>query len=330
MNGFRWSGRFVPELLSLFALLLMALNQAVLAQTFPSRPVQLVVPSAPGAAYDLVGRVIADGVKEGLGTIVVDNKPGGNFTIGAALVKRAAPDGHTLLLSGNAHVIGEAMNLPRTYDLFKDFDPVGQLTNLPFYLVVNTESMPVNSLREFIEFVKARPGKLVYITPGNGALHHFAMESLRIEAGLDILHVPYKAMAQGVADMLAGRTNMTITGYPAIAPHMKTGKFRILATVNPRRAVFQPEVPTFAEAGLPGVELVSWFGLVAPAGTPRPIVLRLNAEMNRALQKPEVRGSFAKQGLEPSGGTPEDMAQRIRADYERYVRIVKASGIKAD
>ena len=239
----------------------------VIAQTFPSKPVQLVIPSAPGAAYDLIGRVIADGAKDGLGSIVVDNRPGGNFSIGAAYVKRAPPDGHTLLLGGNVYVISEAMNLTRTYKFFEDFEPIGHLTDLPFYLVVERESVPVATLREFVEFVKARPGKLVYITPGNGALHHFAMESLKIEAGLDILHVPYKAIAQGVADMLSGRVNMLITGYPAVAPHMKTGKFRILATVNPRRAVFQPDVPTFAEAGVPGVELVSWFGIVAPAAS---------------------------------------------------------------
>ena len=307
----------------------VALNP-VAAQTFPARPVQLVIPSAPGAAYDLIGRVIADGSRESLGSIVVDNRPGGNFTIGAAYVKRAAPDGHTLLLGGNVFVIGEAMNLTRTYNFFEDFAPVGHLTDLPFYLVVERESVPVNTLREFVEFVKARPGKLVYITPGNGALHHFAMESLKIEAGLDILHVPYKAIAQGVADMLSGRVNMLITGYPAIAPHMKTGKFKILATVNPRRSVFQPDIPTFAEAGVPGVELVSWFGIVAPAGTPRAIITRLNEEFNRALKKPDVRERFAQQGLEVGGGSPEEMARRIRTDYEKYVRIVKATGIKAD
>ncbi len=300
------------------------------AQTFPTRPVQLVIPSAPGAAYDLIGRVIADGARESLGSIVVDNRAGGNFTIGAAYVKRAAPDGHTLLLGGNVFVIGEAMNLTRSYNFFEDFEPVGHLTDLPFYLVVERESVPVGTLREFVEFVKARPGKLVYITPGNGALHHFAMESLKIEAGLEILHVPYKAIAQGVADMLSGRVNMLITGYPAIAPHMKTGKFRILATVNPRRSVFQPDIPTFAEAGVPGVELVSWFGIVPPAGTPRAIITRLNEEFNRALQKPDVRERFAQQGLEIGGGSPDEMARRIRTDYERYVRIVKATGIKPD
>lgn len=299
-------------------------------QSFPAKPVQLVVPSLPGAAYDLIGRVIADGMREGLGSIIVENRGGGNFTIGAMFVKKAPADGHTLLLGGNAYVISEVMDLTRNQDFFKDFEPVVHLTDLPFYLVVQTETVPVSSLREFIEFVKARPGKLSYVTPGNAALHHFAMESLKLEAGLDILHVPYKAMAQGVLDMLSGRANMTITGYPAIAPHMKTGKFRVLATVNARRTVFQPEVPTFAEAGVPGVELVSWFGLLVPSGTPRPIVLRLNAEANRALKSPDVRERFAKQGLEVGGGTPEEMGRRSRAEYERYLRIVKATGMKAE
>ena len=303
---------------------------SAIAQTFPSKPLQLVIPSAPGAAYDLIGRTIADGARESLGSIVVDNRPGGNFTIGAAYVKRAPPDGHTVLLGGNVFVIGEELNLTRTYNFFQDFEAVGHLTDLPFYLTVHRESVPVNSLREFVEFVKARPGKLVYFTPGNGALHHFAMESLKIEAGLDILHVPYKAMAQGVTDFLGGRVNMTITGFPAIAPHAATGKFKLLANVGALRSAFQPDIPTFAEAGVPGVELVSWFGVVAPAGTPRPIIARLNAEFNRALQKPEVRDRFAQQGLEIGGGTPEEMAARIRRDYDRYVKIVKATGLKAD
>ena len=223
------------------------------AQSFPSKPLQLVIPSAPGAAYDLIGRTLADGARAGLGSIVVDNKPGGNFTIGAAYVKRAPPDGHTVLLGGNVFVIGEAINLTRTYNFFQDFEPVGHVTDLPFYLTVHRESVPV-----------------------------------------------------------------------------ATGKFKLLATVGGRRSTFQPDIPTFAEAGVAGVELVSWFGTVAPAGTPKPIINRLNAEFNRALQKPEVRERFAQQGLEIGGGSPEDMAARMRSDYERYLRIVKATGMKAD
>ncbi|MFM9968144.1 MAG: Bug family tripartite tricarboxylate transporter substrate binding protein [Burkholderiales bacterium] len=303
---------------------------SLFAQSFPTKPLQLVIPSAPGAAYDLIGRVLADGARDALGSIIVDNRPGGNFTIGAAYVKRAPPDGHTVLLSGNAHVIGEALDLPRSYNLFQDFEAVGHLTDLPFYLTVHSESVPVGSLKEFVQFVKARPGKLVYFTPGNGALHHFAMESLKIEAGLDILHVPYKAMAQGVTDFLGGRVNMTITGFPAIAPHVATGKFKMLANVGARRSSFQPDIPTFAEAGVPGVELVSWFGIVAPAATPRPIINRLNSEFNRALQRPEVREKFKQQGLDIGGGTPEEMAARLRRDFERYVKIVKATGMKPD
>jgi len=314
----------------LFVMIAVFVPHLAAAQVFPSKPLQLVIPSAPGAAYDLIGRTIADGAREALGSIVVDNRAGGNFTIGAAYVKRAPPDGYTVLLGGNAYVIGEALDLPRTYKFFQDFEPVGMLTDLPFYLTVHRESVPVNSLREFVEFVKARPGKLVYFTPGNGALHHFAMESLKIEAGLDILHVPYKAMAQGVTDFLGGRVNMTITGYPAVAPHMNTGKFKMLATVGARRSNFQPDIPTFAEAGVPGVELVSWFGILAPAGTPKPIVSRLNAEFSRALQKPDVRERFANQGLEIAGSGPEEMAARLRREYERYLKIIKATGLKSD
>ena len=300
------------------------------AQTFPSRPLQLVIPSAPGAAYDLIGRVIADGIRDNLGSVVVDNRAGGNFTIGAAYVKRAAPDGHTLMLGGNVYVIGEAMNLTRTYNFFEDFEPVGHLVNLPFYLVVRRESVPVNSLREFIDYVKARPGKLVYITPGNGALHHFAMESLKIEAGLDILHVPYKAMAQGVTDLVSGRVDMTITGYPAIAAQMAGGRLKILATVNPRRSEFLPDIPTFAEAGLPNYKPNSWSGLLGPAGLPKPIVDRLSQEIMRAQRSPEYAGKMRTYGIEPFVSTPDQFLELMKSDSIRYARVIKDANIRMD
>jgi tripartite-type tricarboxylate transporter receptor subunit TctC len=300
------------------------------AQPFSSRPLQLVVPNATGAAPDTLARIIAEAAKEEFGNIVVDNRPGGSGTIAAALVKRAAPDGHTLLLAGNTYVVAEAMNIPRQHDFLKDFEPVIRLSDLPFYLVVRQDSVPTGSLREFVEFVKARPGKLDYITPGNGSTHHLAMEMFKLQSRLDIVHVPYKTIAQGVTDMLAGRVHMTITGYPAVASHMKTGTLRILATVGARRSALQPDIPTFAEAGVPGVELVSWWGVVAPAGIPKPVLARLNAAFNRVLEQPQVREKLAGQGLDPVGGSAEALASRIREDYERLVRVIRDTGIKPD
>jgi tripartite-type tricarboxylate transporter receptor subunit TctC len=243
-------------------------------------------------------------------------------------VKRAAPDGYTLLLGGNPYVVGEALNISRQHNFFQDFDQIGHLCDAPFLLTVNREAIPVSSLREFIDYVKARPGKLVYITPGGGTTHHFGMEALKLETGLDVLHVPYKSIAQGVGDMVAGRVHMIMSAYPAVGPHMKSGKFRILATIGAKRSSQQPDVPTFAEAGVPGVELVSWLGVAVPAGTPRPVINRLNGALNAMVQTPQIRDRLATQGLEPGGGTPEDISKRIRVDYERYVRIIKAAGIK--
>ena len=303
---------------------------AAAAQPYPSKPVQLIVPFAAGAAFDTTARIIADGVKDGLGSVIVDNRPGGNATIAAAFVKRAAPDGHTLLLAGNNYVVAEAIDIPRQHDLFEDFEPVVRLADLPFYLVVNREKVPVSSLREFVEYVRKRPGRLDYITPGIGTTHHFAMEALKLETGLHIVHVPYKSMGHAVGDMLAGRVDMTITGFPAVASHMKTGKLRILGTIGSQRSSLQPDVPTFAEAGVAGVQVVSWIGIVVRKGTPEAVVARLNDEFNRALKKPEVRALMAKQGLDIVGGAREPLAKMMRADYEKFRRIVRETGIKPE
>lgn len=300
------------------------------AQPYPSKPLQLVVPYAAGAAFDTTARIIATGVKDGLGNVIVDNRPGGNATIGAAFVKRAAPDGYTLLLAGNNYVVAEALDIPRQHKLFDDFEPVARLADLPFYLVVNQDKVPVTTLREFVEYVKQRPDKLSYITPGIGTTHHFAMEALKLETGLRILHVPYKSMGTAVGDMVAGRVDMTITGYPAVASHMHSGKLRILANIGAQRSSLQPDIPTFAEAGVAGVQVVSWIGIMVPRGTPAPVIAKLNQEFNRAIGKPDVKASMAKQGLDVVGGTPEALEKLMRADYQRYRRIVEETGIKPE
>ena len=314
---------------NLTLLLLALLPWPAFAQNFPSRPVTLVVPFSPGAANDFLARTLAAELKQGLSAVVVDNKPGANGNIGAEAVRKAAPDGHTLLIAANAFVILAAMP-PQPFDFVKDFAPVVLATALPFYLVVNHEALPARNVRELIEFAKARPGKLSYASAGNGSPHQLAMELLKLQAGIDVIHVPYKGMGQGVLDLLAGRTQMTITGYPAVAGHMKGGKLRVLGTAGSRRSALQPDVPTIAEAGVPGYEMDSWLGVVAPAGTPPAVVDRLNTELNRALALPQVREKLAAQGLDVVGGTPQQFGEVIRRDYERFTRVVKAANIKAD
>lgn len=302
---------------------------SALAQSFPSKPITLVVPFSPGAANDVLARTLAAELKAGLGAVVVDNKPGANGNIGAEAVRRSAPDGHTLLVAPNAFVILQAMG-SQPYDFARDFEPVVLSNRLPFFLVVNQEAVPARSVNELLEFVRARPGKLSYASAGNGSPHQLAMELLKLQTKLDVAHVPYKGMGQGVVDLLAGRVQMTITGYPAVAGHMKDGKLRVLATAGAARSAVVPDAPTIAEAGVPGYEVDVWQGIVAPAGTPRAAIDKLNAELNRALKVPAVREKLAGQGIDTVGGTPEEFRRKIAADLEQYARVVKAAGIKAD
>jgi tripartite-type tricarboxylate transporter receptor subunit TctC len=288
----------------------------------------LVVPFSPGAANDVLARTLAAELKSGLGAIVVDNKPGANGNIGAEAVRKSAPDGRTLLVAPNQYVILAAM-APQPYDFAKDFEPVVLSNRLPFFLVINREAVPAKSMKEMLEFLRARPGKLSYASAGNGSPHQLAMELLKLQAKLEVTHVPYKGMGQGVVDLLAGRTQMTITGYPAVAGHMKDGKLRVLATAGAERSALLPDVPAIAET-VPGYDVDVWQGILAPAGTPLSVVQKINSEMNRVLKLPAVREKLAAQGIDTAGGTPQEFRAKIASDLEKYARIVKAAGIKPD
>lgn len=312
-------------------LLMVAVTAGAHAQgTGSRRPLTLVVPVAAGAANDLIARTLAAEVKDELGAVIVDNRPGGNGIVGAEAVKRAGADGRTMLVAPSSYVILAAMGAPTPYDFVRDFVPVIQAVSLPFYLVVNEEALPAKSLQELVKLVRERPGKVSYGSAGNGSPHHFAAEMLKLRGGIDMLHVPYKGMAQGIPDLLEGRIQLVITGMPAVSSHMKTGKLRVLATTEGRRTQLSPEVPTFAEAGMPGVRMETWLGIVAPAGTPRAVIDQANAAFNRALKLPAVREKLASQGMELTGGAPEPFGERIRADIESFGTVVKAAGIKPD
>ena len=314
----------------LFAAVLLFFCAAVGAQPFPQKPITLVVPFTAGAANDVLARTLGAEMRDTLGAVVVENKPGANGSIAAEYVKRAAPDGHTLLVVNDSYLILAAMAASLPYDMLRDFDAVVHASGLPFFLVINEEAIPVKTLREFVEYVRARPGKLAYATPGNGTPHHLSTEMLKLAAGLDVTHVPYKGMAIALPDLVAGRVQFTVTGLPAVASQLKGGKLRVLATVGRARSAVLPEVPTFTEAGVPGVEMNFWMGVVAPAGTPKPVVARINAEFNRVLKLPAIRDKLAAQGIDVAGGTPEEFAARMRADLAAYTRVIKATGIRAD
>ncbi len=300
------------------------------AQTFPQKPITLVVPFTAGAANDVLARTLGAEMRDTLGAVVVENKPGGNGSIAAEYVKRAAADGHTLLVVNDSYLILAAMNASLPYDMLRDFDAVVHASGLPFFLVINEEAIPVRTLKEFVEHVRARPGKLGYATPGNGTPHHLSTEMLKLAAGLDFTHVPYKGMAIALPDLVAGRVQFTITGLPAVAAQLKGGKLRVLATVGRARSAVLPEVPTFTEAGVPGVEMNFWMGVVAPAGTPRPVLARINAEFNRVLKLPAIRDKLAAQGIDVAGGTADEFAARMRADLAAYTRVIKATGIRVE
>ena len=314
----------------LLACALALASGAASAQAFPSKPVTLVVPFVAGAANDVLARTLATEMKESLGAVIVDNRPGANGGIGAEFVKRAAPDGHTLLVAPNQFAILMAMGAKLNYDLVRDFEPVLLTNNLPFFLVVNTDALPAKSVKEFLELARSRGDGLSYGSAGNGSPHHLATEMLRLQTGLRAVHVPYKGMAQGLPDLLSGRIQFVVTGFPAVANHMKTGKLRLLATVGSARSSLMKEAPTMAEAGVPNVELDAWQGMLVPAGTPRPVIARLNAEFNRVLGLAAVREKLATQGIDVVGGTPEAFAARIRADLDAITRVVRAADIKAD
>ena len=314
----------------LFAAALLFLVSAAGAQTFPSKPVSLVVPFPTGAANDALARILAAEMRDSLGTVVVENKPGANGNIAAEYVKRATPDGHTLLVVNDSYLILSAMSATLPYDMLRDFDAVVHASGLPFFLVVNEEAIPVKTLKEFVDHARARPGKLSFASSGNGTPHHLSTELLKLQAGLDMTHVPYKGMGVALPDLVAGRVQFTITGLPAVASQLKGGKLRVLATVGRARSAVLPEAPTFAEAGVPGVELNFWMGIVAPAGTPKPVITRINAEISRVLKLPSIRDKLAAQGIDVAGGPPEDFAARMRADLAVYTKVIKATGIRVD
>ena len=309
--------------------LLVALFLLLPLTSVAQKPLTLIVPFSPGAANDFLARTLAAEVKDSLGAVVVDNRPGANGNIGAEVVRKAAPDGHTLLIAPNAFVILAAMP-PQPFDFVRDFSPVVLATALPFYLVVNQEAIPARSVRELIEFVRARPGKLSYASAGNGSPTSSPWSCSNCRPASTLLTSRTKAWARACVDLIAGRTQMTITGFPAVAGHMKGGKLRVLATAGSRRSALQPEVPTIAESGVPGYEMDSWLGLLAPAGTPRPVIERLGRDFNRALALPQVREKLAAQGLDVLGGTPEQFAAVIRADFDKWSKVVRAANIKPD
>lgn len=315
----------------LLALLSCALAIPAFAQTYPTKPIRLVVPFAPGGSSSIVARAIAAEMEKGLGqTIIVDNKGGGGGNLAMAEVARADPDGYTLIIG---HIGSLAVNpfmyskLP--FDTNRDFMAVSLLAVVPSIFVVH-EGVPAKDLREFVALAKSRPGKLFYGSAGNGSAGHLAMEYLKQVAGLDIQHVPYKGTGPNVADLIVGRTQAAAAGTPPLMPHVKSGKLRVIAAGGTKRLPAMPDVATVAEQGYPGFETSQWYGLNAPAKTPEAIIKRLAEEAAKAAKSPKVAERFAADDAEAVGSGPAEYAAFIKREQDRWSKVVRTANIKAD
>ena len=312
------------------AALALAASLARAADEYPARAVRVIVPFAPGGGTDVVGRILAQQLTQRLGqSFVIENRPAGSGIVGAEFVAKAQGDGYTLLfafssLSSSAKLIS---HLP--YDPTTDFAPVALATTSPLVMFLHP-SVPATNLREFIAYAKANPGKLNYGSSGPGSSPHLATELLMSMAGIQMTHIPYKGIAPAITAQLANEVQMSLTPIAVGMPHARAGKLRALAQAGLKRSVAIPEVPTIDESGLPGFEVIGWWGMLAPAKTPRPVVLLLNREVRAALDVAEVRKSLVDQGMDPAGGSPEEFGALIRADMDKWGDVGKRLGVRLD
>ena len=309
-----------------------AASSSAFAQAdWPSRPIKFIVPWPPGGAADLIGRLIAERLSPALGQpVVVDNRAGAGGIVGTEAAARSAPDGYTMLFgSTGPNAINVSLYSKLPYDPVRDFTPVTQLTALPLVLIVSP-SLPVNSVAELIALGKAKPGSLTVASVGAGTAQHLAGEIFRAQAGLEWVHVPYKGSAPAFTDLLGGQVNLLFDNIPASQPHIKAGKVKALAVTSATRSSALPDVPTVAEAGLPGYEAVAWQNVLVPAGTPRPIVDRLNAEIVKILRTPEMTERLVGLGAIVVGSAVDQAGAHVKSEVDKWGRAVKAAGVKLD
>jgi tripartite-type tricarboxylate transporter receptor subunit TctC len=297
---------------------------------YPSRNVQIVVPYTPGTGADILARILGAKLAERWKVgVITDNRAGATGNIGTDFVAKAAPDGYTLLCTATSFGTNPALNPKLPFDPVKNFTPVALLATSVVAVLINPQS-PAKTMREFIDLARSQPGKLYYSSPGNGGPQHLAMELLKLEAKIDLVHVPYKGMAGAISDLVGGHVQATITALQTAAPHVQSGKLRMLSVMSAERAPAFPDVPTLKELGYPNLQIDTWYGMMAPAGTPALAIAKLNAELNALLREPEIRELLAKQGMIPAGGPPERLGTLVKSELERWSRVVAAAGIKAD
>ena len=313
-----------------FAAVLLSLAAAA-QDAYPSRPIRLVVPYAPGGVSDITGRIMAQKMTELLGqSVVVENRAGAGGMLGTGSVAKADADGYTIVLSSlSAYAIGPRMVKQPLYEPIKDFTPIGPVALSPTNLTVNT-ALPFQNLKDLVDYAKANPGKLTYGSSGIGSVAHISAEVLRASTGVELVHVPYKSAAQAYPDMISGSVSMIFDALPSAIQHVKSGKVRPIAMMSDRRASLLPEIPTFAEAGFPEATLRLWVGLHGPASLPSAVVQKLNDTAAKAVASPDVRERFTSVGLDAYSTSPREFAEMVRGDVERLGKMMAAAGIKGE
>jgi tripartite-type tricarboxylate transporter receptor subunit TctC len=303
----------------------------VSAQSYPTRAIKIVVAFPAGGGSDLAARVVAQKLSESFGQpVVVENRVGANGSVGAEAVARSAPDGYTLVMGSNANITTNPHLMALAYDPMKDLAPVAMLTVNPLLLFVNPTVVPVNSFKEFLVYVKERDGKVDYASAGNGSPAHLSGELLKLTAGIQMVHVPYKGGPPGVNDVLGGRVGVMLAAAPTVLPHIRSGKLRGIATTGAQRSSTTPEIPTVAESGFPDFDVVIWNALFAPGATPPAVLARLHGEIDRILADAETRATLLKQGAEPRPMSDAEFRALLRTEYERWGKVIREAHIKVD
>lgn len=301
-----------------------------LAQAWPSKPIRYVVPFPPAGATDILARLLTEKLNPALKqSVIVDNRAGAAGAVGTELVAKSPPDGYTILMATVAQSISETLYAKQPFSFARDFVPVALVARVPNVMEVHP-SMPVKTVKEFIALAKSKPGQINYASSGSGTSIHMSAELFKMMTGVNILHVPYKGSAPALIGLLSGEVSVMFDNLTPSMAHIRSGRLRPIAITTATRYPGLPDLPTVAESGVPGYEASSWFGVVVPAGTPREIVMRLNTELNRALNLPDMRERFAEQGAIPAPGTPEDFAVWIRSEIAKWAKVVKASGAKLE
>ncbi|MEO8203980.1 MAG: tripartite tricarboxylate transporter substrate binding protein [Betaproteobacteria bacterium] len=316
-------------ILGTIAILALALPLAAAAQAWPSKQIRIIVPFPPAGFNDTLARVLANELPKTLGQpVIVENRPGSGSLLGTELAAKAPPDGHTLFIAALPFAVIQSL-YKTSFDVTKDFAPI-TLAGVSDNMLVAHPAYPVNSVQDLVKLAKARPGHVNYGSSGAGTSVHLCMELFKTMTGTFMTHIPYRGSAPVVADLLAGQVDVMFDNLPNVIQHVKSGRMKALAVSGPKRSPLAPDVPTVAEAGVPGFEVTVWFGLLAPAGVPRDIIHRLNAESTRIINSPEVTDRFLKLGVTPSTGTPEQFGEMVKSEVGRWAKVIKDAGIKVE